>query len=113
LQLETAAGLFAAIAMMSIVALRLLDLRERVRMEADAPAESTGLDPLALKVLRLQYPRPVHTVGDMALAIGRLGGHMNRKRDGLPGWTTLWRGLNKLTLLVQGVLLAQKMKEFG
>jgi hypothetical protein len=99
LPLETAEGLFAAMAMMSIVALRLVDLRARVRMESDAPAESAGLDPRALKVLRLQYLHPLHTVGDVALAIGRWGGHMNRKRDGLPGWITLWRGLNKLNLL--------------
>ncbi len=48
-----------------------------------------------------------------ALQIGRLGGHMNRKADGMPGWITLWRGMEKLRLLVEGVRLAHKLKRFG
>jgi hypothetical protein len=51
LQLETAESLFAAIAIKSIVALRLLDLRERVRLSPDAPAEQAGLNELELAVL--------------------------------------------------------------
>ena len=82
-------------------------------MESDAPTASAGWDPLALKVLRLQSRHPIHTVSEVALASGRLGGHRNRQSDGLPGWITLWRGLTKLNLLVQGALLAQKMNEFG
>jgi hypothetical protein len=107
LQLETGQRLFAAIAVMSIVALRLIDLREAVRIHPDASAEQSGLSGLELEVLRRQLKRPVRTVAEVALAIGRLGGHMNRKGDGLPGWITLWRGMKKLHLLVQGVLLAQ------
>jgi len=52
LQLETAEGLFVAIAIKSIVALRLLDLRERVRLSPDAPAEQAGLNELERAVLR-------------------------------------------------------------
>ncbi|MFP5501956.1 MAG: IS4 family transposase, partial [Candidatus Sericytochromatia bacterium] len=36
------------------------------------------------------------------LAVGRLGGHMNRKADGSPGWLTLWRGMLELQTLVAG-----------
>jgi hypothetical protein len=43
------------------------------------------------------------------LAVGRLGGHMNRKADGMPGWITLWRGMTKLRLLVQGAKLGQEL----
>lgn len=50
LQLETAQSLFAAIAIKSIVALRLLDLRERVKLAPDAPAEEAGLNELELAV---------------------------------------------------------------
>src|SRR5208337_847053 len=42
------------------------------------------------------------TIGQAVLWIGRLGGHLNRKRDGMPGVRTLWRGLHDLTLLVAG-----------
>lgn len=113
LQLETAPRLFAAIAIMSVVALRLIDLREAVRLNPDAPAETAPIGPLELKVLRARLKRPILSVRDVALAIGRLGGHMNRKADGLPGWQTLWRGMKKLQLLTQGVLLSKTLSEFG
>lgn len=113
LQLETAAGLFAAIALKSVVALRLLDLRERVRLTPEAPAEESGLQEVELAVLRQVLQRPLKTVREVALAIGRLGGHMNRKADGMPGWLTLLRGMTKLNDLVAGLSLAPKLKRFG
>lgn len=113
LQLETADGLFAAIAIKSVVALRLLDLRERVRLAPDAPAEQSGLSELELAVLRQCLNRPLKTVREVALAIGRLGGHMNRKGDGLPGWQTLFRGMAKLNDLVEGARIALKLKRSG
>ena len=74
LQLETAVGLFAAIALKSVVALRLLDLRERVRLTPEAPAEESGFQEIELAVLRQVLRRPLQTVRAVALAIGRLGG---------------------------------------
>jgi hypothetical protein len=114
LQLERARRLFAAIALMSVVALRLIDLRERVRLTPDAPAEESGLTPLELEVLRARLRRPIKTVREAALALGRLGGHMNRRADGPPGWKSLWVGRSRLQLLVQGYHLAQqKQRSFG
>jgi len=42
--------------------------------------------------------------------VARLGGFLARKSDGTPGWLTLWRGWQKLTLLVQGFALAGGQK---
>ncbi len=105
LQLERANRLFAAIAVMSVVALRLLDLRELGRDYPDAPATCTGLDELELQILSLATERDLTTVAEVLLALGRLGGHMNRRRDGMPGWITLWRGMKELRLLVRGAKL--------
>ena len=113
LQLESAEGLFAAIAMMSVVALRLIELRERVRINPDGGAEEAGLEKIELEVLRARTGREIETVREVALAIGRMGGHLNRKGDGLPGWQTLWRGMEKLSTLVEGVRLARKLTSFG
>ena len=113
LQLETAEALFAAIAIKSVVALRLLDLRERVRLAPDAPAQQAGLDELELNILRQCLHRPIKNVREVALAICRLGGHLNRKGDGLPGWQTLLRGMSKLNDLVEGARIALKLKRFG
>jgi len=113
LQLESAERLFAAIAIMSVVALRLIALRERLRRHPDAEAAQSGLSPLELEVLREQSGRRLSTVREVALAIGRLGGHLNRTKDGLPGWQTLWHGMNALYALVEGVLIAQRLQSFG
>jgi hypothetical protein len=108
LQLETADRLFAAIAVMSVVALRLLDLRELGRAVPDAPAELTGLEPVELEILSLAVGRVLTTVASVVLALGRLGGHMNRRSDGMPGWITLWRGMKTLRQLVKGAELERK-----
>ena len=105
LQLERGNRLFAAIAVMSVVALRLLDLRELGKGFPEAPAACTGLDKLELEVLGLAVKRELKTVTDVLLALGRLGGHMNRRRDGMPGWITLWRGMKVLRLVVRGAKL--------
>jgi hypothetical protein len=105
LQLETGHRLFAAIAVMSIVALRLLDLRELGRAVPEAPAKASGLSDLELELLSLAVNRALTTVASVLLAVGRLGGHMNRKSDGMPGWITLWRGMKTLRLLVRGAEL--------
>jgi hypothetical protein len=105
LQLETGHRLFAAIAVMSIVALRLLDIRELGKAVPEAPAPVTGLSDLELELLSLAVNRRLTTVASVLLALGRLGGHMNRKSDGMPGWITLWRGMTTLRLLVRGAEL--------
>ena len=109
LQLQTAQALFAAIAIMSVVALRLLDLRESLRVNPEAPVEESGLSQLEIKILRAYLKKDIKTVKCVALAIGNLGGHLNRKSDGMPGLKTLWLGMRKLLDLVEGVQLANKL----
>lgn len=112
LQLETGAALMAATAIQCVVALRLLDLRERVQQLAEAPAEQAGLSARELEVLAVHSGRKLQTVREVALALGQLGGHLNRKGDGLPGWQTLWRGWLHLQALLEGVQLARQLKKF-
>ncbi|MFW6107960.1 MAG: IS4 family transposase [bacterium] len=52
------------------------------------------------------YPPP--TVREMVRMIGRLGGHLGRKRGGMPGVKTLWRGWRDLYLLVPGYRAARR-----
>jgi Transposase Tn5 dimerisation domain len=107
LQLEEGHRIFAAVAIMSVVALRLIGLRERVRVSPEAPAEASGLSGLELRVLRAKLQAPLTTVEEVVvLGVGRLGGHLNRKGDGLPGWQTLWQGMTQLRHLVEGYRLA-------
>ena len=111
LQLQTAARLFAAVALLSLVALALVDLREQSRLEPDAAAESAGFTATELRVLRYQCRRPLNTVREAYLALAALGGHLGRKGDGPPGWQTLWLGRRSLRLLVEGVMMAAQLPD--
>ena len=102
LQIEHAAGLFAAIAIMSVVARRLLGIRAVTREKPEASAAEAGLSKMELRILEHRSGKELKTVKEVALAIGRLGGHLNRKGDGMPGWQTLWRGMIRLRDLVEG-----------
>ncbi|WP_216678851.1 IS4 family transposase [Hymenobacter siberiensis] len=108
LQLQTAERLFAAVALLSVVALALVDMREKSRLQPDLPATAAGLEATFLRVLALRSHRPVQTVRDVYDA---LCGHLGRKGDGPPGWQTLWRGLMSLRLLVEGVRLATQLDQ--
>ena len=103
LQLQSQAGLQPTIALLSILAVALVNAREAARDEAKAGRPATDyVEPLEVRVLsvwRYGEARPL-TVREYILALGRLGGHLNRKCDGLPGWQTLWRGAMKLNAMV-------------
>lgn len=113
LQLETDERLMAAVALMSVAALRLLHLKEGSRLKAAAPAAESGFTDEELTVLELATKRTLRTVGDVALALGHLGGHLNRKSDGMPGWMSLWRGWIKLQGMLTGWRLAKALKNNG
>ena len=101
---QSAKRLEAVTAMMSVVAVRLLQMRSVARHEPNRPAEEV----VPKKWIRvLQAVRKVNsgtswTVGQFYRELAKLGGFLGRKRDGEPGWITLWRGFKKLTLMVRG-----------
>jgi hypothetical protein len=104
LQLQSQAGLQPTIALLSVLAVALVNAREAARDEARASRPATDyVDPVEVGVLsvwRHGEERPL-TVREYILALGRLGGHLNRKCDGLPGWQTLWRGRMQLDAMVE------------
>jgi hypothetical protein len=109
MQLKSGQALMATIAIMSVVALRLIDLRERLRIDPESPADESGFSDFELKVLSAFFQKTIKTVYDVAMAIGRLGGHKNRKNDGMPGMLTLWEGLRRFLLIVEGAQLSAKI----
>ena len=60
-----------------------------------------------LSLTRYGKVRDDLTVHEFFLALGRLGGHQNRKCDGHPGWLVLWRGWMKLQAMLDGYLAAK------
>ena len=106
LQLEDGKRLMAAAAIMSVAALRLLDLREHARREPEAKAEKAGLSETETLVLEKTLKRKLETVEEVLYAVARLGGHL--KHNGFPGTKTLARGLKRLQELTQGYELAME-----
>lgn len=105
------------IALQSIVALTLLNLRDASRRPDAkiAPASEVVAQEYVnvLSTWRHGESRPDWTMHEFFLALARLGGHQNRRRDKPPGWIVLWRGWTALQLLVAGSNLERKRKKVG
>jgi hypothetical protein len=95
------------IALLSVVAVQLLALRDAARRPEAEQRPAADLVPAEyVRVLsgwRWQgSPDRPTTAREFLLAVARLGGHLNRKSDGLPGWLTIWRGWMALHHMVLG-----------
>lgn len=114
LQFTTVARLEPAIALLSVVAVTLLNLRDASRRpDAKTRLVTTLLAPEyaeALSAWRFHTIRNDLTVHEFFFALARLGGHQNRKCDGRPGWLTLWRGWTKLQGMTDGYVAAQRKR---
>jgi hypothetical protein len=103
-----------AVACFSIVAWRLLWLLTEARQHAHQPCtvvlsqpEWEALEAIAEQRFRRARRGQPPELGEAMQLIGKLGGHLGRKRDGPPGIKTLWRGLTRLSDLATGWCLSQ------
>lgn len=114
LQFTTSAALTPMIALLSVVAVTLLNLREASRRPDAQERPATHLvDARYVRVLsawRYKKIRMDLTIHDFFYALARLGGHQNRKRDHRPGWLVLWRGWMALQHMLDG---AEALKSCG
>lgn len=106
IQFTTRKALEVTLALLSVVATRLLRLRDRSRDEQtrDRPASET-IDPIyvaVLSLMRFGQQREL-TTREFFMALAKLGGHLNRKSDKPPGWLVLWRGWTTLQPMVQAI----------
>jgi hypothetical protein len=82
---------------LSVVAVRILQLRWWGREQGQAPAAAATCDELEVMG---KLGHPVTTARDFVRAVAKLGGFLGRRCDGEPGWNTLWRGYQRLQDLV-------------
>jgi hypothetical protein len=105
MQFTTGAALEATIAILSVVAVWLLQMRDLSRIEGGLERAAQGYVPQRwirmLSKWRYKEARAL-TVREFLLALGRMGGHQNRKHDGMPGWQTLWKGMMHLQAMLEG-----------
>jgi Transposase DNA-binding/Transposase DDE domain len=106
---QTAARLERVTGLHAILALRLLQLRELARDQPDLPAIKVA-PPEWVETLAQVRKKPSTgmTIRQFVRCLAGLGGHLGRKRDGEPGWITLWRGIEKLLLILRGTKLVNQ-----
>lgn len=107
-QLGEARKLMALARILSIVACFLVGLKLHARSDDALPLDETQVDHATRVILEKKVGRPKEgwTYQTILVAIARLGGYIGRRSDGPPGWQTIWRGWQRLLLLVEGFRLA-------
>lgn len=100
-QFESAERLLNCLAADSIVAWTVMYLTRIGREQPDLPCDEVFTESEWksgwLYVKKTPPPSKPPTLREMILIVGRLGGHLGRKGDGMPGTQTLWRGLCRLS----------------
>jgi len=110
-QLASMQSLAPLIGMLSIVATRLLQLKNDSRLDPDAPAKDHAPPEMVQMLCRLDRADPATlTLREFTRGVAKRGGFLGRNRDGDPGWLTLWRGWQKLSLICEGWRLAKMGK---
>lgn len=114
LQFQSEEAQKPAIALISVVALTLMNLRDASRHPDARNKRATEMVDVAyvrvLSMKRFKALRDDLSVYDFFRALARLGGHGNRRSDKPPGWLILWRGWEKLQHMVEGAIIMQGKK---
>jgi hypothetical protein len=105
-QLDDGADIERLLGFAAPTAVRLLQARQAARHTPDVPARSV-VDPLMVEVLARhdQVDAETMTAKEFWRRVARLGGFLGRRRDGNPGWRTVWRGWRYLSDLTNGARL--------
>jgi len=115
-QLEKGFRIENLLAVLAILAVRLVNTQWLARNRPDEPVEAESFGASALELLSAKYemPKGGWSNRSVLIAVARLGGFLARKHDGLPGWQTIWRGWSKLMCMCEGLeILKEKAKRCG
>ena len=104
-QLERGYRLEPLIAVLAVVAVRLLSTKmlARSRPESFEAAQSFGPQIIDLLEHKFGPPKGGWTNQKLLVCVARVGGFIGRKSDGMPGWQTIWRGWHRLMWMCEGL----------
>lgn len=112
-QFQDAERLAKLLSLYAPIATRILKCRDWARLQPEAPCTHILTDQ-EWKALWLYIHKKTPaedqtppTLAQAVLWIGRIGGHLNRKSDGMPGVKTLWLGFRDLAILTHMFILAK------
>ena len=98
------------LAILTPIALRLLLIRQAAQQAPETPATAVVSQEAIQVVILLDIRhRALVTAKQLWHAIARLGGYLDRKSDGPPGWQTLWKGWMRVMNVLDGVHLAAQL----
>jgi len=116
-QLKTKERLERITGLLSVVSVRLLQLKSAARTTPTRPATEVVpkrwiamLQAARKKTRRKTSQITAMTIYEFYRELAKLGGFLGRKCDGEPGWITIWRGWQKLYLLICGAELVETIK---
>ena len=103
-QMERAYRIETLVAVLGIVAVRLLNTKWLARTRPDEPVDPKMFGEVLLALLTAEFgpPKGGWTHRTVLVAVARVGGFLARRGDGLPGWQTIWRGWNRLMWMCHG-----------
>ena len=109
-QLRHAERIQRLLAFLSILAVRLLQLRDLSRATPHLLAMD-HVDPVLVQIIALRTKKKPNelSLGFFWFEVAKLGGFPARRSDGDPGWLRLWRGWLQLLDLAEGVRLANHL----
>ncbi len=115
-QMERAYRIESLVAVLGIVAVRLLNTKWLARTRPDEPVDAKIFGPELLAILAATFGQPKNgwTHRSALISVARVGGFLARRSDGMPGWQTIWRGWNRLMWMCHGLeVLKSKGKRYG
>lgn len=114
-QFDSKDPLCTVIGFLGLLAVQLLRSRYYAKLNPEASFDLIVTDKEAQELARIsarKYLKPIDltiakegTILWWVLLLGRMGGHQGYKSKGLPGWQTLWKGLNYFNTLLEGYTL--------
>jgi hypothetical protein len=109
-QMQRAYRIETLVAVLAIVAVRLLNAKWLARTRGAEPVDRNVFGEQALDILAAKFGQPAGgwTHQSALVAVARLGGFLARKRDGMPGWQTIWRGWQRLMWMCEGLETMQR-----
>jgi hypothetical protein len=104
-QMERAYRIESLVAVLGVVAVRLLNAKWLARTRPDEPVNPKVFGPELLAILAVKFGKPKGgwTHRTTLVSVARVGGFLARKHDGMPGWQTIWRGWNRLIWMCHGL----------
>jgi hypothetical protein len=101
-QLQTWERMDVLLGIYSVIAWKVLELRDLARENSSADPEVL-LSEAERAVLEAKFPELRGESGKAyAVSVAKLGGYLDRNSDPPPGWQAMWKGLQKLRMWAEG-----------